>query len=392
MANTYIGKSSNSRRLMEIIEIAEKSGASPILWGEPGVGKTQLIKNLAFRRALELNNIDPDSEKAHTVDVDELPEQYPLVILIGATIEPTELLGLPALEKITTSSGKEVTVTKNTMPDWLFKLTEAGRGILFLDELNSAPPSVQAAELSLLQGRLVGQYKIPDDVLIIAAANPLDIAANGWSLPAPLANRLLHIDIIPDEDDFLEGYKLGWGERLEKMEKGLRESISDFLDKNRTLIQTKPENDLEAGGAWASRRSWDNAVKSMALTKDILTQELILTGWVGIEASQAYFAFRAADPLPSIEEILTLETEKVENIPLDGIEMLIKEAINKVDKNSIQMYIDFFKKLVDSGKGDLVQSNYSTFMKKVDTIDNTFSKIKLMEVHERNHTDTKYLN
>lgn len=392
MTNTYIGKSETNQRLMEIIYIAEKTKSSVIIWGEAGIGKTQLIKNLAMIRNLTANGIDPNDSKAlKKVDIDALEEKYPIRILIGATIEPSELVGLPALETVTTKSGITAPVTRNTMPSWAYDLIEAGQGILFLDELNSAPPAVQAAELSLLQGRMVGQYKLPDDVLIIAAANPTDIAVNGWNLPSPLSNRLLHIHMEPNVDDFLEGFRIGWGEDISIIERGLRKNIADFLTRNQTLIQTRPKNDIEGGKAWASRRSWDNAAKNMALTGDIQTQEMILTGYVGLEASQSYFIHRTTAALPSVNEVLEGEVD-LSVLPVDAVDNIIRGVIAEVKPDTIEKSVSFFIKLVEVHKGDLAQTHFSDFILKAKEINPEVEASVFAKYYEANKEDNKYLN
>lgn len=393
MVNTYVGKSDNTKRLMSIIEIAEKTKASIIIWGEPGIGKTQLVKNIATRRNLIANGINPDDpEQLKNVDIDKLQEKYPIRTLIGATIEPSELIGLPALETVKTRTGVKGQVTRNTMPSWAFDLIDAGKGILFLDELNSAPPAVQAAELGLLQGRTVGQYKLPDDVLIIAAANPTDIAVNGWTLPSPLANRLLHIHLEPNNDDFLEGFRIGWGENISIMELGLRKNIADFLSKNPSLIQTKPKNDVEGGKAWASRRSWDNAVKMMSLTDDIITQEMILTGYVGMEASQAYFLYRTSTVgLPTVSEALTPECD-ISGLPADAIDNLIRGVIAEVKPETIEQTVEFFIKLVKAQKGDLAQTYFADFILKAKEINPTVEHSVFVPYYDANKEDNKFLN
>jgi MoxR-like ATPase len=68
---------------------------------------------------------------------------------------------------------------------WARRLTDAGHGLLFLDELTTAPPAVQAAMLRVVLERAVGDVELPASVRIVAAANPAEQAADGWELTAP---------------------------------------------------------------------------------------------------------------------------------------------------------------------------------------------------------------
>ena len=76
--------------------------------------------------------------------------------------------------------------------------------IVFLDELNSAAPAVQAAAYQLILNRRVGQYVLPDGVSIVAAGNRDSDKGVTYRMPAPLANRFIHLEMKPEFDDWLE--------------------------------------------------------------------------------------------------------------------------------------------------------------------------------------------
>ena len=95
-------------------------------------------------------------------------------------------------------------------PDWAVRLVRAGRGLLFLDELSTAPPAVQAALLRLVLERRVGALQLPPGVRIVAAANPRSSAADGWELSPPLANRFVHLQWTHDHDVVVRGLGGTW--------------------------------------------------------------------------------------------------------------------------------------------------------------------------------------
>ena len=76
--------------------------------------------------------------------------------------------------------------------------------VLFLDEMNSAAPAVQAAAYQLILNRRVGQYKLPDNVLIVAAGNREADKGVTYRMPAPLANRFVHLELAVDFDDWFQ--------------------------------------------------------------------------------------------------------------------------------------------------------------------------------------------
>ena len=76
--------------------------------------------------------------------------------------------------------------------------------VLFLDEMNSAAPAVQAAAYQLILNRRIGQYVLPDNVLIVAAGNREADKGVTYRMPAPLANRFVHLELAVDFDDWMQ--------------------------------------------------------------------------------------------------------------------------------------------------------------------------------------------
>ena len=109
---------------------------------------------------------------------------WPCETVIASIREPSDFAGLP----VVVGDG-----VRFAPPAWARRLAEAGRGLLFLDELSTAPPAVQAALLRVVLERVVGDLELPPEVAVVAAANPPEQAADGWDLSAPLANRLCHL-------------------------------------------------------------------------------------------------------------------------------------------------------------------------------------------------------
>src|SRR6202044_1676977 len=149
-----------------------------LLWGAPGTGKTSAIRAMAEAMGL------------------------PCETVIASIREPSDFAGLPVV------TGD---VVRFAPPLWATRLAEAGTGVLFLDELSTAPPAVQAALLRVVLERVVGDLELPEDVAVVAAANPPEQAADGWDLSAPLANRLCHLTWEIDPKAVAEGLAGGWG-------------------------------------------------------------------------------------------------------------------------------------------------------------------------------------
>lgn len=161
---------------LEALTLAVAADLPVLLWGEPGIGKTAALTQLAA--ALDL----------------------PLTTVIASVHEPSDFSGLPIVGDDPAQQGVPM-----APPDWAVRLVRAGRGLLFLDELSTAPPAVQAALLRLVLERRIGALQLPPEVRIVAAANPRSSAADGWELSPPLANRFVHLQWTHDHEVVVRG-------------------------------------------------------------------------------------------------------------------------------------------------------------------------------------------
>lgn len=139
------------------------------VWGPPGVGKSSVVARIAREKDLAL------------IDVR------------ASLLDPTDLRGIPYV-----SDG----VATWCPPSFLPRDAASG-GILFFDELNAAPPLVQASLYQLTLDRRVGEYELPPGWRIVAAGNRAEDASVVYRMPAALANRFVHLDFEVDVDDWV---------------------------------------------------------------------------------------------------------------------------------------------------------------------------------------------
>lgn len=250
---------------LEALTLAVAADLPVLLWGEPGIGKTAALNQLA--EALDL----------------------PLTTVIASVHEPSDFSGLPVV-------GDDPAVQGVPMapPDWAVRLVRAGRGLLFLDELSTAPPAVQAALLRVVLERRIGALRLPPGVRIVAAANPRSSAADGWELSPPLANRFVHLQWTHDPEVVVRGLGGTWPRAtLPLLDPQLltgavdfaRRAVCGLLTARPTLVHRLPEGEVRRGGAWPSPRSWEMALRLIAFAtaagsdREVLSQ--LVRGTVG---------------------------------------------------------------------------------------------------------------
>lgn len=182
---------------------------SAMIWGPPGVGKSSIVMQIAVQNALEF------------IDV-RLSQ-----------LAPTDLRGLPVPEDGSTCW---------MPPDFL---PTSGKGVLFLDEINMAPPAMQGVAQQLILDRRVGSYTVPDGWFVWAAGNRKEDHAAVFDMPGPLANRFVHLEVDPAAEDF----------RQYAYANAFHEHVISFVAFRDDLLHKIMQNE----NAWPSPRSWEMA-------------------------------------------------------------------------------------------------------------------------------------
>ncbi|MEW2353873.1 AAA family ATPase [Spirillospora sp. NPDC029432] len=228
----------------DALALAVSANLPVLLWGEPGIGKSAGMEQLAAG-----------------LDV-------PLETVIASVHEPSDFAGLPIIGDDPATSGVPM-----APPDWAVRLAAAGRGMVFFDELSSAPPAVQAALLRVVLERRVGSLTLPEPVRIVAAANPPSSAADGWHLSPPLANRFVHLHWTHEPRTVARGMAGTWPSvRIPVVDPGkvpgavarARGAVSGFLTARPGLAHHLPADAEGRGGAWPSPRTWEMALRLLA--------------------------------------------------------------------------------------------------------------------------------
>lgn len=232
-----------------------------MLWGAPGVGKSQIVNHIAEKHSI------------------------PAIDIRLSQLEPSDLRGIPF------RVGEQV---EWAVPAMLPNAQRHGdKGILFLDEINAAPPSVSAAAYQLILDRKLGDYEVPAGWAIFAAGNRQGDRGVTYSMPAPLANRLSHYTVDVNLDDWvLWAYRNNIDERVIAFLRFRPELLFDFDPAHNPV-------------AFPSPRSWQFAHRSLQKFSD---QSSLLLGTiqacVGAAAGIELHAFiNSLEKMPDLDKI-----------------------------------------------------------------------------------------
>lgn len=228
--------------------LAHEVKSSVMIWGAPGIGKSSIVRQLA---------------EAHRFD---------FVDLRLSQLAPTDLRGLPV-----PAAG----ITRWAPPEFL---PREGQGILFLDEINMAPPAMQGVAQQLILDRQVGNYQVPEGWYIWSAGNRKEDRAGVFDMPAPLANRFIHLEVEVSIESFRQ-YAFG---------AGISNRMIGFLAFRPDLLHKMLPNEM----AWPSPRSWEVADRLQQAGLNIETS-------VGVSAAAEFYAYlEVTENIPDIAAIV----------------------------------------------------------------------------------------
>ncbi len=235
------------------------------LWGPPGIGKSELVEGITN----ELGGL--------------------MIDLRLGQMEPTDIRGIPFYNK---DSGKMDWAPPVELPDEELA-SQYPLVVLFLDELNSAPASVQSAAYQLILNRRIGKYRLPDNVVMVAAGNRESDKGVTYRMPTPLANRFIHQEMKVDFASWQE-----WAV-MNKIHKDVVGYLS-FAKQDLYDFDAK-----SASRAFATPRSWTFVSQLLDEGDDDDTIMNLIAGTVGEGLAVKFMAHRkVASRMPNPKDIL----------------------------------------------------------------------------------------
>lgn len=276
----------------DLIRIAMAANQTVLLIGDPGVGKSAIMADVAREIGY--------GDNYH--------------VLLGSTLDPTDIGGLPMRAP---EGDRVLRVPLDEIYQCAIK-----PGVLFLDEISASSGPVQAALLRLILERVAGNVKLHPETRIVAACNPPEQAPAGFELSAPLMGRMAVIKFRPQEDEVIEYLRtLGSdAEDADPVEKAIREEAMLFAavaNVTPELLQIDiPTSAINGGLPWASPRSCERMIRARAaataLGMDPLSDAVyaITAGSMGERAATTYGGVvRMITELPSVDEIVANPSE-----------------------------------------------------------------------------------
>ncbi len=242
---------------------------SVMLWGAPGVGKSQAVSQIAKIIAKRTG------KKVVVTDVRLL------------LFNPVDLRGIP-----TSNADKTLAVW---LKPKIFQMDETQEvvNILFLDEISAAPPSVQAAAYQITLDRTVGEHALPENCIVIAAGNRVTDKSVAYAMPKALANRLLHIDV---KGDFS-----AW--RAWALNAKIHPLVIGFLESNSSLLL--PQEGKELGNAFPTPRSWEMVSNILTdISENVKKVFPLVKGCIGWETAYQFLMWAEIyETIPTPKEI-----------------------------------------------------------------------------------------
>ena len=293
------------------------------IWGPPGIGKSEIVQQIG------------DSLEAPVIDIRL------------SLWEPTDIKGIPYFDS---NVGKMVWASPAELPDAEFA-SKHKNVILFLDEMNSAAPAVQAAAYQLVLNRRVGQYVLPDNVLIVAAGNREADKGVVYRMPAPLANRFVHLELAVDFNDWFQ-----WA-----VDNEIHADVVGYLQfSKKDLYDFDPKSPSRS---FATPRSWTFVSELLddAEEDEITTTDLV-SGSVGEGLAVKFMAHRkVAGAMPNPTEILEGKVKELKQKEISAMYSLtvslcyeLKQASDSGDKKFDSKVNNFLRFAMDNFDTELV--------------------------------------
>jgi hypothetical protein len=273
------------------------------VWGPPGIGKSSVVQQVAANLNMKLTDIR------------------------ATLLDAVDLRGLPSVQNDRTA----------WMPPAFLPRPEDGPTLVFLDELPQAEQAVQKGCFQLINDRRVGEYELPHDCVVLAAGNRTEDRAGANRTNTALNNRLLHLDVEVDVDDWQ-----AWA------------AANAVCPEVRAFVRFKPTllfkfDPKENPREFPSPRSWSFVSRVLPSAPKDLVRDVV-SGAVGEGPAVEFAGFLALyQQLPDIDAVL--RTPSTASIPTEPAVLysLVGAVVEKVrsDRKKADAAVTYAKRMPD---------------------------------------------
>lgn len=285
---------------------------STMMWGKPGIGKTQVAEQLASYMGAKLYDVRL------------------------TTIDTSDLRGLPYYdhETKTTNWYRPEDLPRDDKP-----------AVLFLDELSAAPAHIQPTVYGLLQERRVGQHKIPDNVIIVAAGNGVTDGAVAYEMGTAIADRLVHLHVEASPEDWVNNYAVP---------KGLHPSVVAFVKTAPQHFETTEACMNSDKTIACTPRSWERVSDLMNNIKDPLVKRIVIAGTIGDSVASDFFI--VADDIEATVKVMEMlkkpRADRMAMVPttMFGLNAMVFGIVGAANDTNILQAMEVFADIADTKK------------------------------------------
>ena len=278
-------------QLNEQIKISYATKTPLFIWGGTGIGKSQVIKKTAQEIA--------EAEKLDFIEDTSNPKAFGFLDIRISQLEPSDFRGLP-IQNLQTKT------TDWLIPSWL-PTDKESKGLIFFDEINLSPPSIQAVAYQLILDRRIGDYILPNGWLIVSAGNRIEDKCSVFEMSSALCNRFLHATLqTPSVESWTK-----WA-----IENEVDGRIISFLNWKPSSFNRSGERNKDK--AFSTPRSWAFCSRLIEGRTDNNLLTRLTSSAVGEGTALEFIAFMKLQTKIDIESILKnpSQIKKIEEIDL----------------------------------------------------------------------------
>lgn len=255
---------SSPKEAARLLPTAYQLRLPAFLWGRPGIGKSELVRDFAREQAMDL------------------------IDLRLTTLESCDLRGLP---RINHESGQTEWMRPEFLPEIDIPV------VILLDELTAAEPRIQASAYQLILDRAIGKHRLPDQAWVVGAGNAPEHGAVSYGMGTALADRFIHLNVVANPENWVE-----WA-----LSRGVASEVITFIRVRPDMLDSCGGQEQTEQLVTPSPRSWARVSSVLQATDDQQVRSLAVNGLVGeAVAIQFFHTLEEIGQLPPIGKLMSL--------------------------------------------------------------------------------------